>query len=89
MFATSLSYCLFFFRNWRQKTSKRYPKHMKYCRMTKKENCMMTDQKCSAVKGNIKNQVEMKMQPTVKRNMKRFSHIQISDSGTIIHKQMN
>ena len=53
--------------------------------MTKKENCMMTDQKCNAVKENIKNLVEKKMEPTAKRNMKHFSHIQILDLGTILH----
>ena len=47
---------------------------------------MMTDQKFNAVKENTKNSVEMKMEPTAKRNMKHFSHIQILDSGTIIHK---
>ena len=58
---------------------------MKYCLMTKKENCMMTDQKCNAVKENIKSPVEMKMEQTAKRNMKHFSHIRILDSGTITH----
>ena len=46
----------------------------------------MTDQKFNAVKENIKDSGEMKMEPTAKRNMKHFSHIQILDSGTIIHK---
>ena len=59
---------------------------MKHCLMTKKEKCMMTDQKFNAVKENIKDSGEMKMEPTAKRNMKHFSHIQILDSGTIIHK---